>query len=298
MKRVYMFFIVLIMVAVTNSSAHAGHYLSGGEGYKVSTLPSDGAYFKLYNIYYSANNLKGNSGKNVDGNFNIDTFAQSYRIGIVTDVDVLGWDWIFDICFSLQHTRMSSSLAGENGDKNGGGFGDTFISPFLLSYHGSWYDLLINPLGVFVPTGYYDKNEPTSPGLNYWGLMPAIGATFYLNEDKSASFSFLSRYEVNFENTETNTTDGQTFHLEAGIGKTFESGIDLAFCFAGSWQTTDHKGRGETNGDRYVKQAIGPEIGYTFKDWGTNVSLRWLQEFNNRNGVQGNLMTLSIAKLF
>jgi hypothetical protein len=301
MKRYYQFIIAVVVLSLINipvHPAHAGHFTTGAEGYKVSTLPTDGVYWKIYNVYYSGNRLKDNSGKSVDGNFNVDMFAQLHRIGIVTGVNVLGWDWLIDVCFSLQHTNMSRSLAGENGERHGGGFGDTLVSPFLMSYHGSWYDLLISPAGIYVPTGYYNKDEPTSPGLNYWGILPTIGATFYLNENKSASLSFISRYEINFENSENNTTDGQTFHLEAAIGKTFQSGVDLALCFAGSWQTTDHKGKGAANDDRYAKQAFGPEIGYTFKDWGANVSLRWLQEFNNRNGMQGNLMTLSITKLF
>ncbi|MDR2893384.1 MAG: transporter [Deltaproteobacteria bacterium] len=299
-RLVCLFALAAFMLVCPNGNAlAAAHFTSGGDGYKMATLPTDGMYYKMYNIYYTSNTLKDNSGTTVPGgNHNVNNFGQLHRFGYVTGQKILGADWLIDVAIPLSYTKLSGNMAGTGSSRSGGGLGDVLLSPLLLSWHFENFDMFLSP-AVWLPVGDYDKNDATSSGLGYWGLLPSAAATIYLDQEKNANLSFITRFEYNFTNTHNDTRVGNIIHQEWSLGRTFrDSNIDLALTGAHSWQISDSHGMGAGDDRRFRKHAIGPEIGYSIPDWKMNLNLRCLFEFESRNTTQGNMFVLSILKAF
>ena len=103
-------------------------------------------------------------------------------------------------------------------------------------------------LAVIAPTGSYDSGEPASAGLGYWSGMLTLGATYYLDSQRTWSISALTRTLVHTEQDETDVTPGSELVVEYGIGKEFRVGDRLMLRpgLAGSayWQLEDDSDNG------------------------------------------------------
>lgn len=298
MKKL-LFAAVTAALLMTGSAALAGsgHYVNGAEGIKAATLPPQGLYWRMYNLFYTADDLRDKHGDEIDVDFDVNVYALVNRLVYSSDIEILGANVVADICVPLVYTDISMKAGGMTlFDDNEFGLGDILIEPVILAWHGPRYDAALG-VGVYLPTGDFDADEPASPGKGFWTGMFTAGATLYFDEARTWSASILSRYEIHSEQEDTDVTYGNDFHFEWGLGKTVAKIWDVGLAGYCRWQVTDDSGPG-TSDDREEAYAIGPEVSVFVPDWGLGVSLRSLWEFENKVNSQGNVTTLMIMKAF
>lgn len=296
-KSLFVLALCALLALPGGEARAAGHYGVGGEGYKSSSLPTEGFWWKMYNLYYTAKRFNNDSGSK-SGHGNIDQFTHLQRFILpIMHFDAIGADWVADIVIPFTWTRINS-----NGwSRNDHGVGDILIEPIILSWHQPWFDAVLG-ITIYAPTGEYDEDKQL-PGLNFWSFLPTAGITLYLDKEKTWSISALSRYEFNTENNTTNVRDGQSITLEWAIGKNFMGMFDVAIAGADKWQVTDSHGRMDGLGRdadhwRDEVHAIGPELGFTYAPWKLNLGLRCLWEYYKTNGPQGMMTLFTITKGF
>jgi hypothetical protein len=275
--------------------AGGGHVGVGGDGYMISSLPTDNHLYKMYNIYYNSSKVKDNNGKSIPGNTRVESFTQMHRFLFQTGLKIFGADWMINIAVPISWTHMSRDLTATGEAMSMFGLGDIPVSPFLLGWHGDRWDLLADVL-IFLPTGRFSEHNPASPGQGYTSIIPAIGGTYFFDAEKTFSVSTMIRYEFNTSQRHTHIRHGNNVHFEMAIGKSFNGLVDLALVAGGSWQVTDSKGTGLQNTMYRHKHVIGPEIGLNVL--GMNFNLRHLFEFKNRNTTEGTMTVFSLVKFF
>lgn len=286
-----------LLMTGPSALAGSGHYVSGVEGIKAATLPPEGVYWRMYNVFYTADELRDKNGDKVDVDFDVSVYALVNRLVYSSGIEILGGNVVADIVVPLVYTDISMKAGGMTVfDDNEFGLGDILIEPFILAWHGPRWDAALG-VGLYLPTGDFDADDPASPGKGFWTGMFTAGATFYFDEARTWSASILSRYEIHSEQQDTDITYGDHFHFEWGLGKTINQIWDVGLAGYCRWQVTDDKGPGTTN-DREQAYAIGPEVSVFVPDWGLGLSLRSLWEFENRLNAQGNITTLMIMKAF
>lgn len=288
--------VVISFALLTTDKAHAahGHYASGAEGLKVATLPPPGFYYLVYNCYYSASTRKNQYGKSGE-NFSADVFTMAHRFAYSTDIEFLGGSLFFDTVIPIAYADITVGGGGPSDSKFG--LGDVLLEA-LVTWHTDRWDVTLGP-AVYLPIGYYDHNNPASPGKGFWTGMFNLGATYYFDEARSWHASSVGRYEIHSKQQTTHVTPGHDFHFEWGVGKTFPSEYQFQLGAIGycAWQINEDTGSRSVDG-RQRAFAVGPEVGFALPALGMGVSLRSVWEFENRNDSQGNLTSLVLMKAF
>lgn len=298
MKRACFLFLVGYALSCGLAFASSGHYVNGVEGIKAATLPPEGFYVREYSVYYNAPEYRDKNNKIVNNDFKLNVYCQVTRLIYSSNISVLGGNLLFDAVVPFQYTD-NSFKTGQSSPRTSEdmfGLGDILLEPLLLSWHGDRYDAAIGT-GLYIPTGYFSKNHPASPGKGFYTVMFTAGGTVYFDKERTWSASILSRYEVNTQQNETDITPGNDFHFEWGVGKTFNKTMTVGAAGYSSWQTTDDSGSGATD-DRTTIYGIGPEVAFDIPAYTTSVSLRFIKEFSGQNSSQGSIGTLTLTKRF
>lgn len=310
-KCVYVCAFLCLLVFAVEARASSPHYINGVLGLKAATLPPPGHfYYRMYNAYYSAGEIRDNGGDKVDlDRFDLGFYLMLHSFTYTSESRFLGARLIFDI--DIPFIDVNYSVGNTFGErlpdfmgfhdftlsKSGASFGlsDIVINPIILAWEGPRYDLYAG-LSFILPTGRFSKGDPTSPGKGFWTFMPGVGATIYFDKEKTWSSSLLAHYEINTKQKETDITPGDHFHFEWGIGKDFK---DWTAGIAGyaSWQVTDDSGPNASK-KRTNAFAVGPEIDFTIPSLKTLVTLRSLWEFKNTSNAQGNITSLAFMWAF
>ncbi len=293
--------VVLLLAGLFSGSAFAqnetGHYVSGVEGIKAATLPPPGFYYRMYHVYYAADELLDDDGDDLNIGFDAEVYAFVNRFIWISKYELLGGSFGADIIIPAMYTDLEIKAVGVGDDQFG--LGDVCIEPLLLSWHGPKYDAAF-ALGLYVPIGEYDKDDPASPGKDMWTVMATAGGTYYFDKDKTISASVLARYETHSEKDETDVTPGDDFHFEWGVGKTFAKTWDVGLAGYCHWQVTDDSGSDVFWDDNIHDRtfAIGPEIGGFFPQYKLGFTLRHEREFAVKDRSEGHITALTLTFMF
>ena len=306
-------FLCLWLVAVASSGpamASSGHYLNGSLGLKAASLPPPGHYFGFLSMHYTADRVNNANGNKIPVNYSLDMtmFAPHYVYS--SEYTILGARYAFDLLIPFVHTNFSVSknfniplpfhrgIAHITAEKTSTstGLSDIALTPIMLTWEGSRYDITAG-MTFFIPTGEFSSKDITSPGKGFWSFVPSLGATVYFDEAKTWHASANLHYEIHTEQEETNRTFGNHAHLEWGVGKTFLQIFKAGVVGYSSWQATHDSGP-RTRETLSEAHGIGPEIGVYLPWINLDLTLRYLQEFENRNTSQGSTTTLSIMYTF
>jgi hypothetical protein len=273
------------------------HYVNGVEGIKAATLPPPGLYYRLYNVFYNADELMDPDGDELPIGFEVSVYAMVNRFVWVTNGTILGGNYFMDVVIPLINTDIEVQAAGI--DESEFGLGDINVEPFGIAWHGPRYDASFG-LSVYIPTGEYDQTEPASPGRDMWTGMITLGGTYYFDVAKTWSASILTRYETHSEKDETDVTLGDDFHFEWGVGKTLAKIWDVGVTGYCHWQVTDDSGSDvfwdKSDHDRVY--AVGPEVSVFIPPAKLFASLRSQWEFNAQDRSEGNVTSLTLTKIF
>lgn len=293
------------------AGASSPHYVNGILGLKAATMPPPGhLYYRMYNVYYTADQLRNDDGHKVDiDHFRISYYMMVHSLTYATNTRFLGARLLMDIDiplidinYSVENTfgeRLPDTMGFHNFtlSKSGASFGlsDIILNPIILAWERPYSDIYFG-LSVIMPTGRFSQGDPSSPGKGYWTFMPGLGATVYFDKAKTWSSSVLAHYEISTKQQDTEITPGDHFHFEWGIGKSFKTwSLGVAgYC---SWQVTDDTGPGASK-KRTRAFAVGPEIDFIVPAIKSLVTIRSLWETGNRNNTQGNITTVSLLWMF
>ena len=277
--------LLLVGLILTPILACAQHYPVGAEGIKGPTLPPPGLYLRDYNIGYYAEYLPGGP-----PNFEASAYVNAPRLIWMSKYKVLGANYGMDVLVPFGYKHV---VAG-GFDRSSFGLGDVQVEPLVLSWHFPRLDLA-GGYAFWAPTGEFSPARPDHLGSGFWGHMLTLGATYYVDADKTWAVSALNRYEINHEQDDTHITPGQTYTVEWGLSKSFCKIWDAGLI--GYWQqqtTRSHNGPVDQPG----VVALGPEISVACPKIMTFFSLRYAREFAANDRPEGNTFSLTITKRF
>jgi len=275
------------------------NYTNGSEGIKAATVPPPGFYYRLYNAYYEAHDFVGANRKNAAVDYELRVSAQVHRLVWVKDKKLWGADYVYDMLIPIVYQDVNHDALGI--DDSTYGIGDIIIEPFGLAWHNQRFDHAL-ALGWFIPTGKYDRGKAASPGKDRWTTILSAGSTYYFDLDKLWSLSVLARYEIHGEKQSSHVKGGNDFHFEWGLGRTIVKKWiwDVGVAGYSQWQITDDSGSAITYDEKLHDRvhAIGPEVAVFVPTLKSAVSLRALWEYGAIDRPEGNIVTLTITKMF
>jgi hypothetical protein len=176
--------------------------------------------------------------------------------------------------------------------------GDMNLEPFVLEWHQPRYDFGYL-YGLFAPTAPRNDARPALPGKNYWTNYVGVAGTYYFDDDRTWSASFLSRYEMCGRRHDKDITPGDNFSFEWGLARNVGKVMDIGVSGYCSWQTTLDTGSDITyynTRDRVF--GVGPEVQYFSQKYKFGYQFRYWWEFDARDRTQGTIATLTIVKPF
>jgi hypothetical protein len=301
MKSIFFLFaIVWMCLAGGVAFAGHGHHSNGFDGIKAGSPAAEGFYWRMYNVYYTADQLRDKKGNKVPGDFEMDMFITANTFIWSTPVKLLGGNLIVQAVIPVAYADVGYEIGGyrpEALNDHRFNLADIVVDPFLLRWHGERWEATAG-IGVYMPTGGYSASKAASPGKGFWTVRNTLGGTLYLDKKKTWSASILARYEVHTKQRQTRITPGHDFHFDWGVGKSFYNGL-FTIGMAGycSWQVTKDSGTNASNTYERVF-GVGPEIGFVLPDWKFLVNLRVVQEFENRNSARGTTAVFVLTKYF
>jgi hypothetical protein len=74
-------------------------------------------------------------------------------------------------------------------------FSDMLTRPLDLGWHTSHSDVAAG-LQLYLPTGRYERGGSDNIGKGMWAYEPFVGATFYFDEKRTASFATTAYWEL------------------------------------------------------------------------------------------------------
>ncbi|MDR2141799.1 MAG: transporter [Deltaproteobacteria bacterium] len=295
MKKLFFSLIILLGAFILPRADLAlakAHFTPGGSGYMLATMPPPGLFYLMYNVWYQADDYYLNDGKKLRAR-DADTkvFTQTHRLVWSTPVEILSGNLMFDIVIPVTNYSLGRDLVGPNGDQHHFGIGDPHTH-VTIAWHRPKFDALAS-VAVHWPIGDYREGETASPGLGYFGLQPTVGLTWYFDEAKTWTWSTVLRYEISYKQRHTDMREGNNFHMESSIGKKLGD-IALAVSTAGSWQTTNSRGKPTlaANDQRTTRFALGPEFVVGLGRWGS-LSFRCLFDVLAHNNPKGTMSVVT-----
>ena len=120
----------------------------------------------------------------------------------------------------------------------GTSFSDMLIRPLDLGWHTSHSDVAAG-LQLYMPTGRYERGGDDNIGKGMWAYEPFVGATFYFDEKRSASFATTAYWELHGKKKDTDVKVGQLLTLQGGLGKSYlGGGLILGAAYYAQWKLT------------------------------------------------------------
>ncbi len=289
----------LILGAASMATAAAGGYVPGVEGVMAASVPPPGVHYRQYNVLYEADTLTDKNGDEIDIGFDISVFANVHRLVWITNKKLLGADYGASVIVPVTAIDLEIGAFGVK-DSNIG-VGDILIEPFVLAWHGERYDVALG-LGVNLPTGDFDENEPASVGSGCLSGLLTFGGTVYFDAAKSWSVSALTRSLAYGKQKDTDLKPGSEFFVDWGIGKQLPLSpsflIRPGIAGYAYWQVGKDSGPG-SNDDKGQVYAVGPEVNlFWLPPHLFQANMRFLWEFGAEDEAEGTKAVLTLTKSF
>jgi hypothetical protein len=138
------------------------------------------------------------------------------------------------------------------------------------------------------------------PGKKFWTHYVGPAGTYYFDDERTWSLSFLSRYEMPTKRQDgVDIHAGDNFSFEWGFARNVQQICDIGVSGYCSWQTTLDTGSDVTYVNVHDRAfAAGPEVQYFSPELKLGYHLRAWWEFGVRDRTQGEIITLTIVKPF
>lgn len=275
-------------------------YPNGTSGIKAGTVPPPGYYWLMYNRLYEVDEITGPDGSARTGpgggplGVSIRGYANVHRFIHVTDYHLFGANYAWNAVLPI--VAIDNNISGWRIEDSNCRIGDVNLEPIVLEWHKPRYDFGYL-YGLFVPTSSRDNNRPALPGKAYWTHYVGVAGTYYFDDERTWSASFLSRYEMSTSRYDKDITPGDNFSFEWGVARNFNKTLDIGISGFCSWQTTlDHGRDVDYVNVRDRAFGIGPEIQYFSPKYKFGYHFRFWWEFGTRDRSEGTIATLTFVK--
>jgi hypothetical protein len=183
------------------------------------------------------------------------------------------------------------------------GFGDVTVYPFILGWtNGTDFKYDVR-LGVYTPTGGYEKGQLANTGRNYWTFEPTVSFS-WLSTTIGTEVTIFSGFDFNTENEATKYQSGDSFHLDGTVAQHLPVFGGFAGVGAEGFvyeQISPDSGSGATLGD-FEGQTIGvgPVVSYAHKIGGLDFAgeVKWLPEVDVQNRLKGDYLWVKLGIVF
>jgi hypothetical protein len=179
------------------------------------------------------------------------------------------------------------------------GFGDVEMFPVMMGWkHGDfkWQ----GQLGVYAPSGTFNKGDLANIGRNYWTFEPAA-AFSWLSSTIGTEVTAFAGFDFNTKNDTTDYQTGDQFHLDGTIAEH----LPLFGGFIGGGvngyyyqQITGDSGSGaKLGGFEGMTAGIGPAFSYAYRisDFDLAGEVKWLPELGVDNRLNGNTVWVKLG---
>lgn len=255
---------------------------------------------------------------NINLDIDIEAFVQSLGVAVVTDKKIFGADYGYIILPSWGYTKVDvSATADASGTISVGkisrpftpsasasvedeetGFGDFYVQPLWLGWHGKHYDISLG-WGAYLPTGKYDENAIANVGYGFFTSQTQASFYYYPIEDQSTTIMIAPTWEWHSENIEKDVQPGQNFTLEYGIGQYLHERFEIGVHGFNQWQITDDSGSEAVNTDTKDRiSGIGGQVTWwAVKDKCIIVG-KFMQEYGAEDRLEGQYGEINLTWIF
>jgi hypothetical protein len=230
-----------------------------------------------------------NLGLNVNSDVDLGLISPTY----VFPTPVLGGQLALGVMFvtGANSTSLDGTLTAMVGPlsatRTGGidssltGFGDIFPQA-SLRWNMGVHNFMIYGTGD-IPVGAYDSNRLANLGIGHGAIDGGFGYT-YLNPQTGFEASAVTGFTFNFENPDTNYTNGIDWHLDWGASQFLSKQFFIGAVGYFYDQITADSGQAAflgSNESRVI--GVGPQIGYMFPisdQYGGYLNVKGYSEFD------------------
>jgi hypothetical protein len=307
-------FIHASALALAGSIVHAeegasGHYAPGATADFIDTLPGKpGFVFANAFTYYNGSatppiDFAGNTTLNAEATLYADSIFALYE----TPLKLLGGNYAVATVIPYVWIKVDGNVkVGPLTPKvsdSANGLGDITMYPFMLGWTNASdmkYDVR---LGVYAPTGNYDKGRLANPGRNYWTFEPSVSFS-WLSTKIGTEFTVFSGFDFNTENEDTHYQSGTSWHMDGTVAQHLPLFGGIAGVGAEGFvyeQISADSGSGATlGGFEGQSYGVGPVVSYAHKigkyDFAGEV--KWLPEVDVNKRLKGDYVWVKLGIVF
>ncbi len=280
-------------------------WLPGQYGSFAAIPPEPGFSMPLVTYYYSGD-APGDQliEKGRDILFGVDTryVGQFFIPTYSPDTQVLGGRIAFSVGTIVAYSDVSADVAlgpaSDDLSDDMTGFGDLYPTAQLFWNEGvnNWMAYVTGA----IPVGDYDADRLVNTGIGH-AAVDVGGAYTYFNPDTGWEGSATVGLTYNFENSDTDYTNGESIHLDWAVSKFVSEKWQIGAVGFAYKQISDDDGAPEIlNGFRSETYGIGPQFAYSGEISGRPLyaSLRAYKEFEAENRTEGVAAFFTISLTF
>jgi hypothetical protein len=294
----------------------SGHYSPGQTSSFIDEMPGYPALAVVnYFTYYNGSVGGGRSlplGGNVAANAKADVYVDTVGVFYETPVRLLGGNYApgLAIPFGTMTVDGDITATGPRGRERTGkvsdtssGLADLTVYPFILAWTNGpdlKYDVR---LGVYAPSGAYEKGALANLGKNFWTFEPTVSFS-WLSSKIGTEVTLFTGMDFNTMNEATDYQTGIEFHLDGTVAQhlpLFGGFIGVGANGFVYQQITGDSGSGAVLGPFEGRTiGVGPLLSYLHKIGKTTLAaeLKWLPELDVQNRMQGDWIWFKLALVF
>ncbi len=315
--------VLVTLVILVPLSAHAeeggsGHYMPGANASFIDTLPGKpglgiGNFFNYYDGNASATKQLPFGGL-IAGNLDATSYADTVVVLVQTPLKLLGGDYAVGVAIpyiwlevkgDVRITGPAGNTITRNKTERTNGIGDITLYPFMISWTALNRDLKYDiRLGIYAPTGDYDKGNLANVGKNYWTFEPTVSIS-YISSKIGLELTAFAGLDFNTKNHDTDYQSGTQFHLDVTAAEhlpLFGGTIGVGANFFYYQQLEGDSGSGAQFFGEFKGRTIGigPVLSYITKVWQHDLAaeLKWLPEIDVGNRLKGDSIWFKLAMAF
>ena len=301
--------LTLVAAIATAEEGGSGHYAPGATSDFIDALPGKPAVVaaNAFTYYHGDTTPPIEFGGNTVLNAHATLYADSIFALYESSLTFLGGNYAAATVIPYVWLKVDANvkvgpLTPKKSDSTSG-LGDIELIPFILGWTNASdmkYDVR---LGVYAPTGDYEKGQLANAGRNYWTFEPAVSFS-WLSTKIGTEVTVFSGFDINTENDATHYQSGTSFHLDGTVAQH----LPLFGGFAGVGaegfvyeQITADSGSGATLGSfEGHTYGVGPVVSYAHKIGKVDFAgeVKWLQEVDVQKRLKGDYLWVKLGIVF
>jgi hypothetical protein len=289
----------VLLIATSAGAQNRGVYPLGLSAINSGVSAAPGITYNNSFLFYARDEEQGGHGE----------VLATGQQAVLLDMNTVLWasdhpvealaDGRFSAALTVPIANNSLSSSTQGAISGGGGLGDLYVQPVILSWRLPRVDVR-GILGILVPTGRFSAGAQDNVGNGYWTPVIAAGQTFFLSADKATTLSLFEMYEFHTTQSGTHIRPGDTLDLDYSVMRAFpfhaESRLQVGVIGYGAWQTTAKTGpdvMSVEQAQRYRVNALGVGLNWIRSPQKVSLSLKYFDEFSNRWTYEGYSVQIS-----